>query len=168
MFKVIRIFSESKLPVKSHDTDIGYDICAIDDGVYDSATQTMVYNTGLIIEPQDGYYLEIYPRSSIYKKSLQLCNSVGIVDPEYRGEIIVKFRLTENLEHANLYKLGDKIAQLIPRKIPNQISFIEVENVSETPRGSGGFGSTDLWRIWKHVSKVALSESRGEKILFST
>ena len=81
------------------------------------------------------YYL--YPRSSIAKTDLRLCNSVGVIDSGYRGEIIVKFDKQGN----HCYELGDRVAQLMLVPI-RSIQFVEVVNLPSSDRDVGGFGST--------------------------
>jgi dUTP pyrophosphatase len=96
----------------------------------------ITYHTGLAIEIPKGYVGLLFPRSSIYKTSQALTNSVGVIDSGYRGEIMMKF--TRGINH---YCIGDRIGQIMILPYP-QIEFEEVEKLSETNRGSGGFGST--------------------------
>lgn len=94
---------------------------------------------GIAIEFPKGYVAKIYPRSSIYKTGLALANSSGIIDCGYRGELMAKFYSI--IPTGQEYKVGDRCAQLILEKIP-EMEFEEVEKITETERGSGGFGST--------------------------
>ena len=72
---------------------------------------------------------------------MTLANSIGVIDSDYRGPIMVKFKLNTNANPV-IYKEGDKIAQLVV--IPHMYTQIEeVDELSETERGEGGFGSTD-------------------------
>lgn len=106
------------------------------------------------------YHSLIFPRSSISKKNLVLANSVGLVDNGYRGELLFRFkyliqpedlimvpeagrnRIYCILNPENVYKKGDRIGQI--KAQPNiDIDFELVETLDETPRGSGGFGSTN-------------------------
>ena len=83
----------------------------------------------------------MFPRSSISKKSLRLCNSVGVIDSDYRGEIMGKFIVTTDVI-PSLYREGERFAQLVI--MPVAIAeFIEAEELSKTDRGEDGFGSTD-------------------------
>lgn len=112
------------------------------------------YGTGLALEIPKGYFADLRPRSSISKYDLVLANSVGTIDADYRGELILKFKETNNIykcadgdarfpiDHKKKrYEIGDRIAQLIIQPYPT-INFIEVDGLQETDRSNGGFGST--------------------------
>jgi dUTP pyrophosphatase len=71
-----------------------------------------------------------------------LCNSVGTIDNEYRGEIMVSLRLTRSKDKAKIYQIGDKIAQIILEKVEPTVVWQEVEELSESIRGEGGHGSS--------------------------
>ena len=90
------------------------------------------------MEIPEGHVGLLYPRSSISKTSCSLRNAVGVIDSGYRGEIMLKFSCSTNL---NIYNVGDRVAQLIIMPYP-QVQFEEVEELSDTDRGEGGFGST--------------------------
>ena len=77
--KVQRITKTAKMPTRAHDTDTGYDIYA-DSVEFDPATAQLKVHTGIAVQPDSGYYVEIFPRSSVSKNFLQLANSVGIID----------------------------------------------------------------------------------------
>ena len=82
------------------------------------------------------------PRSSLYKLGYLLSNSVGIIDPSYRGTI--KIALTKINKQAPPIELPNKRFQLIPREFLSNIFSVEVTNeLQDTKRGEGGFGSTD-------------------------
>ena len=98
-----------------------------------------VYLTGIALEIPPGYVGLLFPRSSVSKTCLSLANSVGVVDSGYRGEIMLKYR--DAGEANSFYKTGDRVGQLIVLPYP-QIELIEVEELSSTERGDGGFGST--------------------------
>jgi dUTP pyrophosphatase len=84
----------------------------------------------------------IFPRSSVRNKDLILSNCVGVIDSGYRGEIQATFKKTDGLDSIK-YNIGDRGAQIIILPYP-QVNFKEVEELSDTERGSGGFGSTGL------------------------
>lgn len=96
------------------------------------------YGTGLAFEIPETHVMLIYPRSSISNKGLILSNSVGVVDSDYRGEVKFRFKW---IKGSNKYNVGDRVGQfmIIPRPI---IDLEEVEELSTTERGDGGFGST--------------------------
>jgi len=116
--------------------DAGMDLTAVD--IYKDEQGNMVCDTGIAVEIPEGYVGLVFPRSSIAKYDMHMRNSVGVIDSSYRGSILVKFGF---LPEGTLYKMGDKIAQLIILPYP-QITFEEVTELSETERGEGGFGST--------------------------
>jgi dUTP pyrophosphatase len=102
-----------------------------------SGTSYIEYGTGLQFEIPIGYVGKLFPRSSISKTGLSLRNSVGIIDPDYRGEVTFRFSNTGG----NIYKIGDRIGQIrIEKDI--EYRFIVVDELSETKRGKGGYGST--------------------------
>ncbi len=103
------------------------------------------YQTGLHVVIPDGYAGFIFPRSSISKTPHSLANSVGVIDSDYRGEIGIRMRFNEYncVEADHVYKIGDKVAQMIIMPVP-EVEYYEVDDIDEeeTARGSGGFGST--------------------------
>ena len=106
----------------------------------------VVYGTGLAFEIPEGYVGLLFPRSSNAKKDLLLSNSVGVLDSGYRGEVTFKFKPCEVFEKPDLtypekYEVGDRIGQLIIIPYPH-IEFEVVEELSDTDRGAGGYGST--------------------------
>jgi dUTP pyrophosphatase len=154
--KVIQVelsHPNAKLPIKHHDTDIGYDVNLVErcDGITeDTVGQVTLFNTGLRIKPPEGYYVEIVARSSLYKTGYQLVNSVGIIDPDYRGTIMVpllKFRAGDDLA------LPDDYIQMIVRKAEYAYVGEADEQLGETERGKGGFGSTNKLKPKKGKEK---------------
>jgi dUTP pyrophosphatase len=152
--KVKKLCDEAILPCKATSSDAGYDVVAIDDGIVDDLG-FIQYKTGIAIEPDKGYHVEIFPRSSISKYDLVLANSIGLVDNGYRGEILVRFKPTLRFMQTPMsvnaytvvpdvlrkYKKGDKIAQLVVRETIHA-DFEFVSDLETTDRGTGGFGST--------------------------
>ena len=134
--RIKKLNDRAVVPVKAHDTDAGFDLVATS-RIYQGGCY--VYGTGLAVEIPDGYVGLIFPRSSISKTGLSLSNAVGVIDAGYRGEITFKFRSVE--EHPILYNVGDRIGQLIIMAYP-KIDFEESESLSNTDRGTGGYGST--------------------------
>lgn len=103
------------------------------------------YDTGLAFEIPVGYVGLIYPRSSIsnLESGFYLKNSVGIVDADYRGSVKFRFSYPDsiwNLEDAT-YKIGDRVGQMMIIPLP-KIELIESNELLETARDAGGFGST--------------------------
>jgi dUTP pyrophosphatase len=133
------------LPSYAKPGDAGLDITIIDDGkkVIDPKGIVVTYRTGLSVEIPDGHVGFIFPRSSITNKTpLILGNSVGVIDSQYRGEILVQFRDLSNGYSKNTYKTGDRVAQLVILPFP-LIEPISVSELTETVRGTSGFGSSD-------------------------
>ena len=126
------------IPKYAHDGDAGADLFATSKTLQGDI---ITYGTDLALEIPDGYVGLIFPRSSIYKKDLELCNSVGVIDSTYRGEIKLKFRLLQTSIDPNTYDVGDRIAQIVFVKF-DQANFIESEELSQSRRGSDGFGSS--------------------------
>jgi len=106
-----------------------------------SLARTLV-KTGLFIELPEGYEAQVRPRSGLaYKKGITVLNSPGTIDADYRGEIGV---ILVNLsEEEFVIENGERVAQLVIAK-HEQAQWIEVENLDETDRGAGGFGSTGV------------------------
>ena len=100
----------------------------------------IVFNTGIAIEIPEGFVGLLFPRSSVTKTEFILGNSVGVIDSNYRGDIMLKFTKTE-MRRGKSYYPGDKIGQLLIIERP-KVMLREVEELSDTNRGSGGFGST--------------------------
>ena len=90
------------------------------------------------MEIPPGHVGLVFPRSSCYKHGMLLSNCVGVIDSDYRGEVTAVFLGT----HDDVsYEIGDRIAQLVIMPIP-AVKFVEAEELSETQRGTGGYGST--------------------------
>jgi dUTP pyrophosphatase len=136
---IVRIKSlhpDSKIPQYAKPGDAGMDLYATDFTTDDNGNY--VYHTGLAFEVPDGHVGLLFPRSSVSKTGLSLRNSVGVLDSGYRGEVIFKFAGNSNQP---IYEIGDRIGQIIVLPHP-KIEFQMVEELNETTRGSGGFGST--------------------------
>lgn len=142
--KFKKLSDKAVVPTKAHSSDAGFDLTAthVTSEVNECGQFVLVYHTDLAMEIPDGYVGLVFPRSSISKKSLYQTNAVGVIDSNYRGEIMVKYKNTTGDSIPAVYNLGDKIAQLIIMPYPT-IEFVETEELSETDRGEEGFGSTD-------------------------
>lgn len=148
--KIKKLHPEAVIPSYSKDGDAGLDLTAVDSGEVNQYG-TITFKTGLAIEIPQGYVGLVFPRSSIYKTTGRLANCVGVIDSGYRGELLVNFDISlisyikgeHGLDEVELepYKKGDRIAQIIILPYP-QVEFEEVEELSETERGTGGYGST--------------------------
>lgn len=142
--KFKKLSENAVLPVKAHATDAGLDLTAtsITTQINECGQLMLVYHTGLAVEIPEGYVGLLFPRSSIYKKSLAQTNSVGVIDAEYRGEIMAVFKTTTDVVPA-VYKAGDRFAQLVIVPIP-ELEVVEADELSDSDRGENGYGSTDV------------------------
>lgn len=136
--KIKKLHDLVEIPTYAKPGDAGMDLTAVK--IEKDAYGNAVIYTGMALEIPEGYVGLVFPRSSISKYDMHLRNGVGVIDSGYRGEIMLKFSF---LEDGNLYQMGDKVAQLIIIPYP-KIAFDEVDELSETDRGEGGFGSTTI------------------------
>lgn len=134
-----RLDKNAVIPSYAKPGDAGMDLTAIH--LEKDEFNNFVYRTGLAIEIPTGFVGLIFPRSSNSKQDLYLTNHVGVIDSGYRGEIMIKFRETLS-NTSNYYGVGERVAQLMIIPYPS-IEFQEVEQLSETERGTGGFGHTN-------------------------
>lgn len=135
--KIKKLHTSAFVPQYAKDGDAGLDLTITT--IKDEPFQ-VTYGFGIAIEIPKGYVGLVFPRSSIKKTDLVLSNSVGVIDSGYRGEIQATFKkLAGSVSHK--YFVGDRAAQLIIIPYPS-IEFEEVTELSETERGTGGFGST--------------------------
>lgn len=138
-----KLHLDAVTPTYAKDGDAGLDLTAISKRYADTFIE---YGTGISIEIPEGYVGLVFPRSSVSKlEDFYLKNSVGVIDSGYRGEIMLRFNLQLLAEQKSYqsYEVGDKIGQLIILPYP-QIQLEEVEELSSTDRGDGGFGSTGI------------------------
>ena len=136
--KFKKLIPEAKIPAYAKPGDAGLDLTATSKHWSDDF-KCWVYGTGIATEIPEGYVGLLFPRSSIRKYTLAQCNCIGVIDSHYRGEIMVSYRPTSNIQI--LYEVGDKIAQFIILPYP-EVSYTEVETLSETDRGENGHGSS--------------------------
>ena len=140
--KFRKLVSEAVTPQYAQDGDAGMDLTATSFRVTDTF---MEYGTGIAVEIPHGHVGLLFPRSSITKSApgVSLKNSVGVIDSNYRGEILVRFELPYSAEMGGTIPVvGDRVAQLVIIPYP-RVKFVEVDKLSDTNRGEGGFGSTD-------------------------
>ena len=139
------------LPRYAHVGDAGMDVFALDDVSLPLNAATMVH-TGIAAEIPEGYEIQVRPRSGLATKGVTVWNAPGTVDSKYRGEICVILMFISNQlvvsndnddPHVNTYQIqsGDRIAQLVLAPVTEAEPY-EVQELSTTDRGTGGFGST--------------------------
>jgi dUTP pyrophosphatase len=131
----------AKIPTKGSKEAAGYDLYAATD--YDieiQPSQTVKVDTGIAMAIPDGYFGAIFARSGLAtKQGLRPANCVGVVDSDYRGPVIVA--LHNDSERTQVVSAGDRIAQLVI--LPYKTELLEiVDELDDTERGKGGFGST--------------------------
>ena len=128
-------------PAKAHADDAAYDLHSRADMELPPMTSTLV-PTGLFLELPVGYEAQIRPRSGLaLKHNIMLTNSPGTVDAGYRGEVGV---IVYNGGKAPFpVRRGDRIAQMVIAKLA-EVELEETDTLSESERGSGGFGSTGI------------------------
>lgn len=134
-----KLDSKAQKPKFGKPGDAGADLVAT--SVDFSRENQVVYGTGLAVEIPEGMVGLVFPRSSIRNYDLSLSNSVGVIDSGYRGEIMVTFNILNPYTVENSYQVGDRIAQLVIMPVP-LAQFVEVDELSETQRGTDGHGST--------------------------
>lgn len=133
--RIKKLNENAVIPTYAKGGDAGMDLVITDikgENKYD-----ITYGFGISMEIPEGFMGLVFPRSSIRKTDLVLSNAVGVIDSGYRGEVQVTFKKTG----LNKYEIGDRGAQIIIMPHPT-IQFIEVNELSNTERGKGGFGST--------------------------
>ena len=182
------------LPKKGTERATGYDVIATSEPeiigeTYDGGTYKRVdyiqYKTNLKVAIQKerqysgfghtdiDYDILAFPRSSVSKYNLVLANCIGLIDADYRGEVLLRFKyqwqpedyrirtdnLIEGIVNSNkLYKKGDKICQLKVTKVED-VEFVLVNALDSTDRGEGGFGSTDVKKGEKaDIAQIQMSK----------
>ena len=132
---------QPQAPSKAHPSDVGFDLMLVRKAKRINQT-TVMYDSSISTVPPPGYYFEIVPRSSLSKTGYMMANSIGVIDPNYRGTLRVV--LTQIDPEAEDIALPLIKFQLILRKIHEaDIEVIHGANEEVTDRGTGGFGSTD-------------------------
>ena len=136
--RIKKLKDNAVVPKYAKTGDAGLDLVATE--IINKDVFQITYGTGLAMEIPTGYVGLVFPRSSVRKYDLSLTNCVGVIDSGYRGEIQATFRRHKGVASVD-YEVGDKIAQIIIVPYP-QIEFIETDELSDTERGTGGFGSS--------------------------
>ena len=139
MFVNIKKLNENAvIPSYAKDGDAGMDLIAT--SIVNEEVFQITYGLGIALEIPEGFVGLVFPRSSIRKTDLSLTNCVGVIDSGYRGELQATFRKHKGVASTK-YEVGDRVCQVMIIPHP-KINFIEVEKLSDTERGEGGFGST--------------------------
>lgn len=138
ILKVKKLRKDAVVPAYAKVGDAGIDLTCTH---ILKRAQDIEYCTGICLEIESGYVGLLFPRSSISNTGHSLRNSVGVIDSGYRGEI--KLRMSFASEGTKEYLVGEKIGQLVIMQIP-QVEIEEADNLSDSERSTGGFGSTGL------------------------
>ena len=139
--KVAKTDPAARMPTKGSAHAAGWDLYCLEDTVVNFRS-SMKLRTGLRVAIPEGFEGQVRARSSLGSKGLILPHSIGTIDADYRGELFV---LMTWIGEGDSYKVksGERIAQLVIAPIPDvQFSEVEIEDLGETERGEGGFGST--------------------------
>lgn len=139
--KIKKLHPDAILPVYASEGAACFDLHALNEGYLEDVSHPNgIFRTGLSFEIPAGWVMKIYSRSGHgFKHCVRLANSVGVIDSDYRGEVLVK--LTVDCEGSLMVKSGDRIAQAMLEPAP-QVTFELVDELSVSERGTGGFGST--------------------------
>lgn len=141
--KFLRLRPDAQLPTYATARAAGLDLFACnDDDIVIEPQSVALVPTGFAMELPDGYEAQLRPRSGLaLKHAISLPNSPATIDADYRGE--VKIILINHGKEPFVVKKGDRVAQMVIAKV-EQATFIEVDALSETARGEGGFGHTGV------------------------
>ena len=135
--KIKKLHPKAVIPNYAKAGDAGMDLVIT--SIINQNKEDISYGFGISLEIPEGFVGLIFPRSSIRKYDLLLTNSVGVIDSGYRGELQETFKKTGT----HMYEVGDRGAQIVILPYP-QIEFVEAEELTNTERGNGGFGSTGI------------------------
>ena len=138
--RIKKLNENAVIPTYAKAGDAGMDLVAT--SIISTTSTQITYGIGLAMEIPEGFVGLIFPRSSVRKTRLMLSNCVGVIDSGYRGELQATFnKVNHDSVSENDYKVGDRIAQIMIIPHPT-IQFEEADELSDTERGEGGFGST--------------------------
>ena len=135
--KFRKIDPAASAPMQGTPGSAGFDLSAVS-CKWDDDLEIWEYSTGVAVEIPDGFVGLVLPRSSVCRTGAILSNCCGVIDSDYRGEITAKFYYYPNTAP---YKVGERICQLVIVPTP-KIEYIRADELSETVRGAGSYGST--------------------------
>jgi dUTP pyrophosphatase len=136
--KVKKLHENAVIPSYSKIGDAGMDLTIT--RIIENTSFSVSYGFGIAMEIPKNYVGLVFPRSSVRNQELILSNCVGVIDSGYRGELQATFKKTNGLDSIK-YDVGDRGAQIIIIPYP-QVKIIESDDLSNSERGEGGFGST--------------------------
>ena len=183
--KVKKLHKDAIIPKRAHASDAGFDLYALEDTIVEPG-KTALIKTGLAFELPEGYEMQIRPRSGITLKT-KLRVQLGTIDCGYVGEVGV---IVDNIRYRNpryntsdktlidgsvlvghsgivsagsyLIRKGDRICQAVIQRLPD-VELVEVEELGDSERGAGGFGSTGVSRVktWKEAFDEMIEKAKG-------
>ena len=141
--KIKKKDNKTLLPLRAHETDACYDVYAHSIEVIEE--NKVKVGLGFMTEIEEGWKGVVVPRSNLAKTDWMFGNSLGVIDSSYRGEWMIIFTHVRNdWKTLNFpYKIGERVGQIYFTPV-HVVSFLSVEQLSETERGAGGFGSSGL------------------------
>jgi dUTP pyrophosphatase len=131
-----KLSEEAQIPTKAHKTDGGWDLYASE---IEHEGSTTLVRLGFGMKVPEGWCARIAPRSSFTKLGWALTNSPALIDCSYTGEVMLRF--TSISEKDFPYTVGNRVAQMTFEEVP-EVIWQEVDNLEDTDRGEGGFGSS--------------------------
>ena len=138
--RIVRLDPRAVLPTQAHPGDAGLDLRALEATALGPGQRASV-PTGIAVEIPDGMAGLVLPRSGLAARhGISLVNAPGLIDSGYRGELTVLLLNTDRAHHVEL-AAGDRIAQLVLVRVESP-TLVEVEQLSASERGAGGFGSS--------------------------
>ncbi|MEA2224698.1 MAG: dUTP pyrophosphatase [Solirubrobacteraceae bacterium] len=138
--RVQRLDPAARLPVRAHDDDAGYDLCAVQAATLAPGERALI-RTGIAIELPAGHAGLVLPRSGLAARhGIAIVNAPGLIDAGYRGELKVLLLNTDRTETFAIAP-GDRIAQLVLVVVATP-RIVETDALAATARGEGGFGSS--------------------------
>jgi dUTP pyrophosphatase len=138
--RVARLDTRARLPTRAHPGDAGLDLYALDGAALAPGERASIA-TGIAVEIPSGHAGLVLPRSGLASRhGISVVNAPGLIDSDYRGEVRVLLLNTDR-EHRFELSAGDRIAQLVVVAVETD-EVVEVQTLSQTVRGAGGFGSS--------------------------
>jgi hypothetical protein len=136
-FRFVKTLPDAVMPKKNKASDSGFDMVLVKK--LKEVGKVVYYDTGIQLAPPVGWYFDLVGRSSISKTGYMLANNIGIIDQSYRGNVMVA--LVKIDPDAPELELPARLVQIIPRKV-GHMQAIECDDLENTARGAGGFGSS--------------------------
>lgn len=137
ILKLKKLNDNAIIPTRGSEKAAGYDLYAAEEANI-KAGETVKIGTGIAVAIPDGYFGGIYARSGLAtKEGLRPANCVGVIDSDYRGELIVSIHNDSSVDR--IIEKGERMAQLVVQPYLS-VEFEEADELDETERGDGGFG----------------------------